>query len=73
MLLGKIIEHYNGGPVGIETLAALTSEERGTLEDFIEPYLMQIGLLERTPRGRRVTPKTYRHLGITQIAQINQV
>jgi Holliday junction DNA helicase RuvB len=65
MLLGKIIEHYNGGPVGIETLAALTSEERGTLEDFIEPYLMQIGLLERTPRGRRVTPKTYRHLGIT--------
>lgn len=65
MLLSKIIEHYNGGPVGIETLAALTSEERGTLEDFIEPYLMQIGLLERTPRGRKVTPKTYQHLGLT--------
>jgi len=64
MLLGKIIDHYNGGPVGIETLAALTSEERGTLEDFIEPYLMQIGLLERTPRGRKVTAKTYKHLGL---------
>jgi Holliday junction DNA helicase RuvB len=63
MLLEKIIEHYNGGPVGIETLSAITSEERGTLEDFIEPYLMQIGLLERTPRGRKVTLKTYRHLG----------
>lgn len=63
MLLEKIIDHYNGGPVGIETLAALTAEERGTLEDFIEPYLMQIGLLERTPRGRKVTYKAYRHLG----------
>ncbi|HSW79601.1 MAG TPA: Holliday junction branch migration DNA helicase RuvB [Candidatus Saccharimonadales bacterium] len=65
MLLEKIIEHYNGGPVGIETLSAITSEERGTLEDFIEPYLMQIGLLERTPRGRKVTLKTYRHLGLS--------
>jgi holliday junction DNA helicase RuvB len=63
MLLEKIIEYYKGGPVGIETLAALTAEERGTLEDFIEPYLMQIGLLQRTPRGRIVTPKTYKHLG----------
>jgi Holliday junction DNA helicase RuvB len=62
MLLLKIIDHYNGGPVGIETLSALTAEERGTLEDFIEPYLMQIGLLERTPRGRKVTSKTYTHL-----------
>ncbi len=71
MLLSKIIEHYNGGPVGIDTLAALTSEERSTLEDFIEPYLMQIGLLERTPRGRKVTPKTYKHLGFkpTIVAQ----
>jgi Holliday junction DNA helicase RuvB len=65
MLLEKIIEHYDGGPVGIETLAALTAEERGTLEDFIEPYLMQIGLLERTPRGRKVTHKAYRHLGLS--------
>ena len=63
MLLEKIIDHYDGGPVGIETLAALTAEERGTLEDFIEPYLMQIGLLERTPRGRKVTAAAYRHLG----------
>lgn len=63
MLLNAIIDSYNGGPVGIETLAALTAEERSTIEDFIEPYLMQIGLIERTPRGRKVTPKTYKHLG----------
>lgn len=63
MLLNAIIESYDGGPVGVETLAALTAEERGTIEDFIEPYLMQIGMLERTPRGRKVTPKTYKHLG----------
>ena len=62
-LLVAIMENYDGGPVGLETLAALTSEERGTIEDFYEPYLMQIGLLERTPRGRKVTPKAYRHLG----------
>lgn len=61
-LLVAIIENYNGGPVGVETLAALTAEERGTIEDFYEPYLMQIGLLERTPRGRKVTHKTYKHL-----------
>ncbi len=47
------------------TLAALTADERSTIEDFIEPYLMQIGLLERTPRGRKVTPKAYRHLNRT--------
>jgi Holliday junction DNA helicase RuvB len=63
MLLAAIIDNYQGGPVGVETLAALTAEERSTIEDFIEPYLMQIGLLERTPRGRKVTPKTYAHLG----------
>jgi Holliday junction DNA helicase RuvB len=63
MLLTAIIESYNGGPVGVETLAARTAEERTTIEDFIEPYLMQIGLLERTPRGRQVTAKTYKHLG----------
>jgi Holliday junction DNA helicase RuvB len=66
MLLVAIIENYNGGPVGVETLAALTAEERTTIEDFIEPYLMQIGLLERTPRGRKVTHKTYKHLGRVQ-------
>lgn len=63
MLLNAIIDNYNGGPVGVETIAALTAEERGTIEDFHEPYLMQIGLLERTPRGRKVTPKAYSHLG----------
>ncbi len=63
MLLAAIIENYNGGPVGVETLAAITAEERSTIEDFYEPYLMQIGLLERTPRGRKVTHKTYEHLG----------
>lgn len=65
LLLTAIIDSYNGGPVGVETLAALTAEERTTIEDFIEPYLLQIGLLERTPRGRKVTAKTYRHLGKT--------
>jgi Holliday junction DNA helicase RuvB len=60
--LTAIIDHYDGGPVGVETLAAITSEERATIEDFIEPYLMQIGFLERTPRGRKVTPKAYQHI-----------
>jgi Holliday junction DNA helicase RuvB len=63
MLLTAIIDNYGGGPVGVETLAALTAEERGTIEDFYEPYLMQVGLLERTPRGRKVTHKAYQHLG----------
>jgi holliday junction DNA helicase RuvB len=62
-LLAKIIEHFSGGPVGVETLAAITGDERTTIEDFYEPYLMQIGLLERTPRGRKVTPRAYEHLG----------
>jgi len=69
LLLGAIIDSYDGGPVGVETLAALTAEERTTIEDFIEPYLMQIGLLERTPRGRKVTPKAYGHLGKTRLQQ----
>ncbi len=64
-LLLAIIDSYKGGPVGVETLAALTAEERSTIEDVYEPYLMQIGLLERTPRGRKVTHKTYHHLGRT--------
>ena len=63
LLLGTIIDNYRGGPVGVETLAAITAEERTTIEDMVEPYLMQIGLLERTPRGRKVTPKAYKHLG----------
>lgn len=66
-LLNAIIDSYKGGPVGVETLAALTAEERSTIEDVYEPYLMQIGLLERTPRGRKVTFKTYQHLGRKQL------
>lgn len=65
-VLIAIIDNYSGGPVGVETLAALTSEERSTIEDVIEPYLMQIGLLERTPRGRKVTPRAYKHVGRSQ-------
>lgn len=72
MLLEAIIEHYDGGPVGVETLAALTAEERSTIEDFYEPYLMQIGLLERTPRGRKVTSKAYKHLGRNKTSDTNQ-
>jgi len=72
MLLLAIIDNYHGGPVGVETLAALTAEERSTIEDFYEPYLMQIGLLERTPRGRKVTLKTYRHLGRQPRVQSDQ-
>jgi Holliday junction DNA helicase RuvB len=71
-LLAAIIDNYKGGPVGVETLAALTAEERGTIEDFYEPYLMQIGLLERTPRGRKVTHKTYAHLGKKQGSDSSQ-
>ncbi|USN95180.1 MAG: Holliday junction branch migration DNA helicase RuvB [Candidatus Nomurabacteria bacterium] len=62
-MLEAIIESYDGGPVGVDTIAALIAEERSTIEDFHEPYLMQIGLIERTPRGRRVTSKAYKHLG----------
>jgi holliday junction DNA helicase RuvB len=69
LLLAKIIDHFNGGPVGVETLAAITGDERTTIEDFYEPYLMQIGLLERTPRGRKATPSAYKHMGKTAPAQ----
>ncbi len=68
-VLEAVIEHYNGGPVGLDTIAALTGDERTTIEDFYEPYMMQIGLLERTPRGRKVTPKAYKHLGKKHTSQ----
>ena len=64
-LLATIIEKFAGGPVGIETVAAALSEDIGTLEEVLEPYLMQIGFLKRTPRGRIVTPHGYKHLGKT--------
>lgn len=63
-MLHAIIDYYNGGPVGLETLAATINEEAVTLEDVYEPYLLQKGFLTRTPRGRCVTRKTYEHLGI---------
>jgi len=63
-MLRSIIENYRGGPVGLETLAATINEEAITLEDVYEPYLMQLGFLTRTPRGRCVTPKAYQHLGL---------
>jgi len=62
-MLEAIINNFAGGPVGVETLAALIADERTTIEDLFEPYLMQIGFLERTPRGRKATAKAYRHLG----------
>ncbi len=62
-LLRLIIEKYDGGPVGIETIAAAIGEDVRTIEDVCEPFLLQAGLLQRTPRGRKVSPETYRHLG----------
>lgn len=63
-MLMTIIRNYNGGPVGLETLAAACGEEAITLEDVYEPYLMQIGFLSRTPRGRCATNLAYEHLGM---------
>ena len=63
-MLRAIIEYYNGGPVGLDTLAATINEEAVTLEDMYEPYLLQMGFLTRTPRGRCVTKRAYEHLGI---------
>ena len=62
-LLNSIIDNYGQNPVGLNTIAALTGDESTTIEDFYEPYLLQLGFIERTPRGRRVTAKAYRHLG----------
>uniref|UniRef100_UPI0004DF389F Holliday junction branch migration DNA helicase RuvB n=1 Tax=Methylomarinum vadi TaxID=438855 RepID=UPI0004DF389F len=63
-LLLSMIEHFEGGPVGLDTLAAAISEERGTIEDVLEPYLLQQGFIMRTPRGRIVTRKAYLHFGL---------
>ncbi len=62
-LLKMMIEMYGSNPVGLNTLAALTGDEASTIEDFYEPYLLQIGLLERTPRGRKATPRAFTHIG----------
>ena len=72
-MLRAIIENYGGGPVGIETLAATIGEEAVTLLDVYEPYLMQLGFLQRTPRGRCVTRKAYEHLGLSVPKSIEEV
>jgi Holliday junction DNA helicase RuvB len=59
-----MIEKFDGGPVGVESLAAAISEERGTIEDVLEPFLIQQGFMVRTPRGRMVTSSAYRHFGV---------
>ena len=63
--LGCIARNYDGGPVGVETLAAALSEPRDALEEIVEPYLLQQGFVGRTPRGRVMTLKAYRHLGLS--------
>jgi Holliday junction DNA helicase RuvB len=65
IILKTLIEKFGGGPVGLNTLAAATSEEQDTIEDVYEPYLIQLGFLERTPRGRKATDAAYKHLGIS--------
>ena len=72
-MLHAIIENYGGGPVGIETLAATIGEEAVTLLDVYEPYLMQLGFLQRTPRGRCVTRKAYEHLGLSVPKSMEEV
>ena len=64
-LLMAMINKFNGGPVGLETLAVSIGEDSGTIEEVYEPYLIQNGLIDRTPRGRVVTDKTYLHFGIS--------
>src|SRR5690606_33163070 len=63
-LLEAIVHKFDGGPVGVDSLAAAIGEERDTIEDVIEPYLIQHGYLQRTPRGRMATQTTWRHLGL---------
>ncbi|MEM6997952.1 MAG: Holliday junction branch migration DNA helicase RuvB [Patescibacteria group bacterium] len=66
MLLESIIDNHGGGPVGLGTIAAMTGDEASTIEDYYEPFLLQLGMIERTPRGRKVTNKAYDHLGKKQ-------
>ena len=70
-ILLSIINNFGGGPVGAETLAISIGESQDTLEDYYEPYLIQCGLLQRTPRGRMVTEKAYRHLGVEMISRLD--
>lgn len=68
-MLERMIEAYGVQPVGLTTIAALTGDEATTIEDFYEPYLLQLGFIERTPRGRRVTPRAFTHLGRTIVGE----
>jgi Holliday junction DNA helicase RuvB len=69
LLLKTLVEKFNGGPVGVKTLSAATGEEEDTIEEVIEPYLIQTGLLEKTPRGRCATEKAYDHLGVAYLGK----
>ena len=71
--LRAIAVHYGGGPVGIDTMAAALSEQRDTLEETVEPFLLQQGLLQRTPRGRVLTRSAWRHLGLSAPAPASPV
>ncbi len=71
-MLEAIIKHFGGGPVGLETLAAVTGEEAVTLEDVYEPYLLKLGFLNRTPRGRMATAGAYRHLGLEAPGSVSE-
>ena len=71
-VLITLIEANSSGPIGINTLSAITGDEPSTIEDFFEPYLLQIGLIERTPRGRKATNRAYKHLGVKQAKNYNQ-
>ena len=70
-LLKSIMEKFDGGPVGIDSLAAAIGEERGTIEDVIEPYLIQQGFMMRTPRGRVVTKRTWSYFGLKAPVEID--
>jgi holliday junction DNA helicase RuvB len=72
-LLLAVIEKFNGGPVGLDNLAAAIGEERDTIEDVLEPYLIQQGYLQRTPRGRMATPLAYQHLGLPGVGSSGQL
>jgi Holliday junction DNA helicase RuvB len=67
-----VIEKYDGGPVGLNTIAASVSEEPDTIMDVVEPYLLQLGFLERTSQGRQVTRNAYEHLGLDYLQQDSQ-
>jgi len=67
-LLQVIVQHFNGGPVGLDTLAASLGEERDTLDEVVEPFLIQEGFLARTPRGRVALARAYLHLGLSEPA-----